>query len=321
MSRSAKPPGRSDPASLHMPVMAGRVVAGLVTDPDALYIDGTLGMGGHTRALLAALSPKGSIVGFELDTAAYAQVDPLRRELGSRVTFVRGSYAGLPRYLRELHVSQVQGILLDLGLSSFTLEKSGRGFTFRRDEPLDMRFDASRDAPLAERLTIWPQEKITEILQLYGEVRRARGIGAAIAGRARTGAMRTTFDLVEAVGESAKGPEKSKTLARVFQAFRIEINDELRTLETFLGHLPALLVAGGRAAIISFHSLEDRIVKRFLARESVDCICPPKLPICECGHVASMVALNRKPLTPEAEELAANPRSRSAKLRIMERLP
>ena len=133
--------------------------------------------------------------------------------------------------------------------------------------------------------------------------------------------MCTTFDLVEAVGEIAKGPEKNKTLARVFQAFRIEINDELRTLEAFLGHLPALLVAGGRAAIISFHSLEDRIVKRFLARESVDCICPPKLPVCECGHVASMVALNRKPLTPGAEELAANPRSRSAKLRIMERLP
>lgn len=314
-------PATHDPAALHVPVMVPQVVAGLVTDPDALYIDGTLGMGGHTRALLAALSPKGSIVGFELDAAAFAQVEPLRSELGSRVTFVRGSYADLPRHLQELRVSQVQGILLDLGLSSFTLEQSGRGFTFRRDEPLDMRFDASGGVPLFEKLAIWPQEKITEILQLYGEERRARGIAAAIARRVRPGNMRTTFDLVAAVEDIAKGPDKNKTLARVFQAFRIEINDELRSLESFLNQLPALLLTGGRAAVISFHSLEDRIVKRFIARESVDCICPPKLPICDCGHLATMAAVNRKPLTPDAEELAANPRSRSAKLRIMERLP
>ena len=315
------PPSLPVPASLHTPVMARQVVTGLVTDPDALYIDGTVGMGGHTRALLQALSPKGSIVGFELDASAFTHVAPLRRELGRRVTFVRGSYADLPQYLREIHVSQVQGILLDLGLSSFTLEQSGRGFTFRRNEPLDMRFDASTDAPLSERLATWPQEKIEEILRLYGEVRRTRALAATIYSRARAKQLRTTFDLAGTVDSRLQGPGRTKAVARMFQAFRIAINDELQTLETFLAKIPTLLAAGGRAAIISFHSLEDRIVKRFLARESADCICPPELPICDCGHVASMRAVNRKPLTPDAEELSANPRSRSAKLRIMERLP
>lgn len=310
-----------DPASLHTPVMVRQVVDGLVTDPGGLYIDGTLGMGGHTQALLQALSPKGSIVGFELDASAFTHIAPLRRQLGSRVTFVRGSYADLPQYLVESHVSQVQGILLDLGLSSFTLEQSGRGFTFRRDEPLDMRFDASRGAPLSERLTVWPQEKIEEILRHYGEVRRTKGLAAAIYSRARAQELRTTFDLAATIDSRLQGPGRTKAVARVFQAFRIAVNDELQTLETFLEKIPHLLAAGGRAAIISFHSLEDRIVKRFLARESVDCICPPELPICDCSHVASMTAVNRKPLTPDEEELFANPRSRSAKLRIMERLP
>ena len=314
-------PSMRDPASLHTPVMVRQVVAGLVTDPGGLYIDGTLGMGGHTSALLQALSPEGSIIGFELDDAAFTHIAPLRSELGSRVIFVRGSYADLPQHLREIHVSQVQGILLDLGLSSFTLEQSGRGFTFRRDEPLDMRFDTSTGAPLSDLLVTWPQEKIEEILLLYGEVRGAKALAAAIYSRARAKDLRTTFELAETVDSRLQGPGRPKAVARVFQALRIAINDELQTLEAFLEKIPHLLAAGGRAAIISFHSLEDRIVKRFVARESVDCICPPELPICECGHVASMTAVNRKPLTPDEKELSANPRSRSAKLRIMERLP
>lgn len=309
-----------DPGQYHTPVMLDEVLSGLITDRDGFYVDGTLGMGGHTRAILAKLSPKGRVLGVDLDPVAFGITSRLQAELGDRAILRNASYADLPTLLPEFNVSGVQGILLDLGLSSFTLQQSGRGFTFQGDEPLDMRFNPDQGKSLADLLATWSEKKIVEILQIYGEERRARGIGAHIYSHVLAGNMQTNADLAAAVGEVAKGPERTKTLARVFQAFRIEVNNELQILETFLTKIPTLLKVGGRAAIISFHSLEDRIVKRFVAHESRDCVCPPEILICECGHVATVKAINRKPLIPSDDEMRENPRSRSAKLRVMERI-
>lgn len=307
--------------ALHRPVMVEQVLDGLLTDPGGLYVDGTLGLGGHTRALLERLSPAGRVLGLELDPAAFDLATANLAGNRERLVLRRTSYADLSHLLPELGVTRCNGLLLDLGLSSFTLEQSGRGFSFQTDEPLDMRFDPGQGRPLAARLVSWSRDDIADILRQYGEERRAGAIARAIYTATTDGSLATSGDLAAAVRTVVWGDQASGTLARVFQAFRIKINDELAVLENFLPQIPALLAAGARAAIISFHSLEDRLVKRFIVTESKDCICPPELPVCRCGHTATVRAVNKKPLTPSAAELDRNPRSRSAKLRIFERLP
>ncbi len=308
------------PAALHIPVMVEEVVDRLITDPDGLYVDGTAGMGGHTRALAGRLSPRGQVLGLELDPQAFALLDPADEAYGGRAVFRQGSYADMARHLKELGVTHCQGILLDLGLSSYTLEHTGRGFSYRSDEPLDMRFDPGSRRPLAEVLPGLSAAAIADILYQYGEERRSRAIAAAIHRAVNADTVATSGALADVVRTVVKGPHATKSLSRVFQAFRIFINDELETLKTFMVRLPGLLNIGGRAAIIAFHSLEDRIVKQFIAAESRDCICPPERPICDCGHKATVKPVHRKPLVPSAEERDRNPRSRSAKLRIMERI-
>ncbi len=315
---AARPQG-SD--ALHSPVMVAQVLDGLLTDLGGFYVDGTVGLGGHTQALLERLAPAGRVLGLELDPAAFDIASANLAGSGKRLLLRRTSYAELSRLLPELGVTHCNGLLLDLGLSSFTLERSGRGFSFQTDEPLDMRFDSGQGQPLATRLGSWSRDEIAGILRQYGEERRAGAIAKAIHAAAAEGSLVTSGALAAAVRTVVWGDQASGTLARVFQAFRIKINDELAVLEKFLPQIPALLASGARAAIISFHSLEDRLVKRFIAAESKDCICPPELPVCRCGHTATVRAVNKKPLTPSPEELDRNPRSRSAKLRIFERLP
>ncbi len=309
-----------EPGDLHTPVLVAQVLAGLITAPDGLYVDGTLGMGGHTRAIGAQLSPAGKVLGLELDPQAYARSAQSFADDG-RIILRQASYTDLPQLLAELGVTHCQGLLLDLGLSSFTLEGTGRGFSYRFDEPLDMRYDPDQGQPLSQCLTQWSQSDIAKILREYGEERRSGPIATAIEAAARAGNLTTSGQLADAVRTVVWGDQATKTLARVFQALRIRINHELENLARFLALVPSLLATGGRAAFITFHSLEDRLVKQFIATESKDCICPPERPVCDCGHSATVKALRRKPFTAEPEELAANPRSRSAKLRILERLP
>ena len=307
-------------AGPHLPVMVEEVLTQLVTTSSGLYVDGTLGGGGHASALLARLAIGGRVLGVDLDPGA---LDTARRTLagaGDRISLRQGSFTQLPAFLEELGVTTCQGLLLDLGLSTLTLESSGRGFSFQLEEPLDMRFDPSQGEPLAQVLLRLSRSQLADIIYRYGEERRSRAIARAIRGAAEAGRMLTSGDLAAAVRSVVKGPQATKTLARVFQALRIYINGELDNLQAVLDSLPQILEAGRRVVIISYHSLEDRLVKHFFIRESKACLCPPQLPSCQCNHQATLKVVTRKPITPTAQERAFNPRSRSAKLRVAQRL-
>ncbi len=304
----------------HTPVMVDEVLDWLVTAPDGWYVDGTVGTGGHIAAILSRLSPEGRVLGVDLDAGSLAVArDHLAADL-SRVVLRQGSYAQAALFLQELAVRECQGVLLDLGLSSFSLEASGRGFSFRLDEPLDMRFDPTHGKPLHQVLLHLTPETLADTLARYGEERQARAIARAIHNEAAAGRLTTSGALAETVRTVAKGPLADRSLARVFQALRIFINDELNVLQTALERLSGMLESGRRVVIISYHSLEDRLVKQFFVRESKDCLCPAHLPQCICGHTASFKVLTRRPVTPSSEERVLNPRSRSAKLRVAERL-
>ena len=307
-------------AGPHLPVMVEEVLTQLVTTSSGLYVDGTLGGGGHALALLARLASGGRVLGVDLDPGA---LDTARRILagaGDRISLRQGSFTQLPAFLEELGVTTCQGLLLDLGLSTLTLESSGRGFSFQLEEPLDMRFDPSQGQPLSQVLLRLSRSQLADIIYRYGEERRSRAVARAIHGAAEAGQMLTSGDLAATVRSVVKGPQATKTLARVFQALRIYINGELDNLQAVLDSLPQILEAGRRVVIISYHSLEDRLVKHFFIRESKACLCPPQLPSCQCNHQATLKVVTRKPITPTAQERAFNPRSRSAKLRVAQRL-
>lgn len=304
----------------HIPVMVDEVLNWLITTSGGWYVDGTVGTGGHTAAILSRLSPEGRVLGVDLDAAALAVARDRLAADSSRVVLRQGSYAQVPLFLQELSVRECQGMLLDLGISSFSLEASGRGFSFQSDEPLDMRFDPTHGRPLYQVLSHLAPAALAGILSRYGEERQARAIAAAIHNEAATGRLTTSGALAKTVRSVARGPLAARSLARVFQAFRIFINDELNILQTALERLGSILESGRRVVIISYHSIEDRLVKQFFTRESKDCLCPPHFPQCVCGHMASFKVLTRKPITPSSEEQAINPRSRSAKLRAAERL-
>ena len=311
-------PGARQPIN-HVPVLVDEVLDGLITTADGLYVDGTLGTGGHAAAILSRLSPKGQVLGIDLDAQVLARARERLAGESSRMIFRHGSYDQLPQFLKDLNMDRCQGLILDLGISSFSLEGSGRGFSFQTDEPLDMRFDTSRGQPLHQVLPSLNAGALADILFSFGEDRRSRAIAAAIHA-ASDEQLTTSGALARAVRSVVKGPQATKSLARVFQALRIFINDELQTLKNVLDQLATVVESGRRIAIISFHSLEDRIVKQFFARESKDCICPPEIITCQCGHRAAFKVLTRRPIVPGPDEQARNPRSRSAKLRVLERL-
>ncbi len=307
-------------AGPHLPVMVAEVLTQLVTTPSGLYVDGTLGGGGHASALLARLARDGRVLGVDLDPGALAAAQRTLAGAGERISLRQGSFTQLPAFLEELGVTNCQGLLLDLGISTLTLESSGRGFSFLREEPLDMRFDPHHGRPLSQVLPRLSQSQLADIIYRYGEERRSRAVARAIFGAAEAGRLATSADLAAAVRSVVKGQPVTKTLARVFQALRIYINGELDNLQAALESLPQLLEAGRRVVVISYHSLEDRLVKHFFIRESKACLCPPQIPSCQCNHQATLKVISRKPITPTAEERAFNPRSRSAKLRVAERL-
>lgn len=302
----------------HVPVLLEQVIAGLKVQPGGRYIDGTLGGGGHAAQILAASSPDGVLLGIDRDPAALQTAKARLAGYAERFELVHSSFA-LLAYVAAAHgFVPVDGVLLDLGLSSLQLADAERGFSFLAEGPLDMRFDTTsrgrRAADLVNQLSL---EDLADILNRYGEERQSRRIARAIV-EARP--LHTTQELVEVVERAVprrRGRLHPATL--VFQALRIAVNDELTALESVLPQAVDLLVPGGRLVIIAFHSLEDRIVKRFMRRESKDCICPPELPICMCDHQAILNLITRKPIQPTDEEIRINPRSRSARLRVAER--
>ena len=301
----------------HEPVLYDEVLAHLAPRPGGKYIDGTLGAGGHTGGLLAASAPDGQVLAFDRDPAAIAYAREQLGSLAERLTTVQASFADMGEIAPARGFTGVDGILLDLGLSSRQLDDPARGFSFRFEAPLDMRFDRSQPTTAADLINNLSAEELADIFYRYGEERNSRRIARAIVARRP---LHSTRELAEVVADLARGHSRIHPATRVFQALRIAVNDELGALETVLPAAHDLLTGGGRLAIISFHSLEDRIVKQQFRHWAQTCICPPRQPICTCDHEATVKVLTRRVVTATEEEIARNPRSRSARLRVAEKL-
>ena len=304
----------------HVPVMPEQVLAALAVEPGARYLDGTLGGGGHTALLLE----RGArVLGLDADPAALARVGArLAGAVASGQLVLRqGNFAQLDAIAAAADFLPLRGVLLDLGLSSDQLGAPERGFAFASDGPLDMRFDPTHGQPAADLVNGLEEAELADLIYRYGEERRSRAIARRLVAARQRALITTTAALARLVAEAVPGrPGGIHPATRTFQALRIAVNDELASLEAALPHAVAALAPGGRLAIITFHSLEDRIVKQFIRREARDCVCPPSVPECVCGHTATLRDLTRHPIEAEPEEVAANPRARSARLRVAERL-
>ncbi len=304
-------------ATEHVPVLFQQTLQVLAIHPGGLYVDGTCGGGGHAAGILETSSPDGRLLALDADPAALERARARLEPFGARALLVHCSFAELGHVAREHGFAAVDGILLDLGLSSDQLADSARGFSFA-SAGLDMRFDSTQGQPASSLVNELDAKELADLLYRYGEERASRKIArAVVAARPIESAQQLADVVAKAVG-GRRG--KLHPATRTFQALRIAVNDELGVLESALPQCVELLRPGGRLAIITFHSLEDRIVKRYNQTESRDCICPPDQPICTCGHRAKIRILTRKPVEPLTAEVTDNPRARSAKLRAVERL-
>jgi len=301
----------------HIPVLYQEVQAWLQPRSGGLYVDATLGGGGHARGILIASHPTGRVLGLDADPSAVSFASQALESFGNRVLLQTANFRQLRAVAGALGINEVDGVLMDLGLSSRQLDDAERGFSFSQDGPLDMRMDRAQEQDAADLVNDLPEEKLAEILWRYGEERHARRIARAMVA-ARP--LVSTAQLADLVARTVRSREKIHPATRTFQALRIAVNDELDALREALPQARDLLRPGGRLAVISFHSLEDRLVKQFYRQEASDCVCPPELPVCVCQHRATLRVLTSKPVRPAADEIARNPRSRSARLRVAERL-
>jgi 16S rRNA (cytosine1402-N4)-methyltransferase len=303
---------------VHHTVLRKEAVSLLGAAPGKLILDGTLGGGGHALALLDAGA---RVVGLDQDPAALAAAKA--RLQGRDVVIAHGNFRDARAVLDSLGIGEVDGALVDLGVSSPQLDDPSRGFSFRAGGPLDMRMDPTRGRPLSERLDEWDEKALARILDSLGEERFARRIAREIHrahGERKLADTKELADLVAGAIPRKAWPHNIHPATRTFQALRIAVNDELGALGDWLSQLPRLVARGGRAAAISFHSLEDRLVKQGFAKLATGCICPPQLPVCACGRTAEWKVLTKKPVTAGEDEVSHNPRARSAKLRAVERL-
>jgi 16S rRNA (cytosine1402-N4)-methyltransferase len=308
----------------HLPVLVEEVMSMLAPAPGSLQIDATVGGGGHTERILEATNPDGRLLGLDADGAAIARVDGrLRPRFGDRLVLRRANFRELRTVAPDAGFATVDGLLFDLGLSSFQLADAERGFGFRTGGPLDMRFDTNRGVPAAELLATLDRTELSALFKRYGEEPQANRIANAIVAARSTAPVSTAEELVAIVERVAPGNPRRRRIhpaTRVFQALRIAVNEELDALQDGLAAAVDLLRPGGRLVVLSYHSLEDRIVKRFFAAERRGCVCPPELPVCVCGRNPRLRLVTRPSLTPSDAEIAANPRARSARLRAAERL-
>ena len=338
-------PAEGAAVPFHLPVLLTEVLGQLGARPGGVYVDATVGDGGHALALLRASAPTGRVCGIDLDPRSLVRAEARLAPYGARFTPAPGSYTEMVSLVHGVWGSEARadGVLLDLGIASRQVDGAGFGFSFQREEPLDMRFNPEADLPTAADLVNGrSREELTAVLREFGEEPRAAAIASAIVRQRPIGTTAQLADLVagvvrrtgnRSVGSRGGGPGRASghrnansraarthPATRTFQALRIAVNDELNTLGAGLEAAVELLAPGGRVAVISYHSLEDRLVKTFLAREAARCICPPRLPVCVCGHQPRLSLVNRRIIRPGAEEVAANPRSRSARLRVAQRL-
>jgi 16S rRNA (cytosine1402-N4)-methyltransferase len=302
----------------HISVLYHPIIDALRPNSTGYYVDATVGAGGHALGILEASSPRGRLMGFDLDPEALAIASQRLQQFGERALLVHASYTALSETLQQYHWPQVDGIVIDLGVSSMQIDEPERGFSFLKEGPLDMRFDPAQQTTAADLVNTLPEADLADILFRYGEERLSRKIARAIvAHRPYSTTLQLAAEIARVAGRSSG---KIHPATRSFQALRIAVNGELNSLESFLPQAITALKSGGRLAVISFHSLEDRIVKQYFRRESTDCLCPPDQPVCTCGHQASIKEITRHPITADDEETNSNPRARSARLRIIEKL-
>ncbi len=306
----------------HVSVLLEECIAGLDIKPEGVYVDGTLGGAGHSSQIVKHLTT-GRHIGIDRDPVALKAAGERLAPYKEKVTLVHSNFCEIAQVLKDLDIPAVDGILLDLGVSSPQLDDGERGFSYMADAPLDMRMN-SQDALSADTVVnTWPQEELKRILYDYGEERYAPQIATAICRRRETAPIRTTLELVDVIRSAMPASalrEKQHPAKRSFQAIRIAVNDELGSVEKVMRDAIPCLNKGGRLAVITFHSLEDRIVKNAMVAASKGCTCPPNFPVCVCGKKPQVKLITRKPIVSGSEELARNPRARSAKLRICEKL-
>ena len=307
----------------HVSAMLAEAIEALNCRPGGIYVDCTLGGGGHSQAICEKIGPDGILIGLDQDDAAIEHNTIRLAPYASRIHLFHSNYVHLPEILSQLKIPAVDGILLDLGLSQYQLEGSGRGFSFQADEPLDMRMDQRQQISAHEIVNHYSQDELQRIFFGYGEERWSKRIARAIAEKRRRDPLQTTGQLVDLIRRAVPataGKQKIHPATRVFMALRIAVNKELDCLENFLRFSTDLLKVGGRLCILSFHSLEDRMVKNHFRSLAQGCTCPPKLPQCVCNNHPKVRLITKKVLRPTKEEIAANPMARSTRLRAVEKL-
>ncbi|MDO5590218.1 MAG: 16S rRNA (cytosine(1402)-N(4))-methyltransferase RsmH [Lachnospiraceae bacterium] len=307
---------------VHKSVLLQETIDGLMIKPDGIYVDGTLGGGGHASEVAKRLSDKGSIIGIDQDAAAIEAAGIRLKDFGEKVTIVRSNYCDMKSQLQKLGIDKVDGIVLDLGVSSYQLDTAERGFSYRENAPLDMRMDRRQKMTARDIVNDYEERELFRVIRDYGEDKFAKNIAKHIVAARAKAPIETTGQLTEIIRESIpmKFQKKSGHPAkRTFQAIRIELNQELEVLKNSLDAMIDLLNPGGRLCIITFHSLEDRIVKSAFRKNENPCTCPSDFPVCVCGKVSKGTIITRKPILPSEEEMEENSRAKSAKLRIFER--
>ena len=306
----------------HKSVLLEESIEALNIRPDGIYVDGTLGGGGHSYEICRRLSEKGRLIGIDQDAAAIEAAARRLGEFGDKVTIVRSNYCEMKPQLEKLGITSVDGVILDLGVSSYQLDSADRGFTYREDAPLDMRMDQRQTQTAKDIVNQYSEMELYRMIRDYGEERYARNIARHIVSARSEKTLETTGELIHVI--KAAIPMKARATGghpakRTFQAIRIELNRELEVLENSLGDMVDLLSEGGRICVITFHSLEDRIVKNIFRQSENPFTCPKDFPVCVCGKKSKGYVVNRKPIVPGDEEQEINPRSKSAKLRVFER--
>ena len=303
---------------IHQSVLLNETVDNLIMNKNGIYIDGTIGFGGHAEAILSKLN-KGKLIGIDLDPYALEYTkNNLSKFPKKSYSLYKGNFSEFPKIIKKIGISKVDGLVVDLGISSYQIDSKHRGFSYRYDSKLDMRFDSSKGISAKEFLNNTNQLDLAKIIKELGEEKQYKKIAMNIVKYCKILKMNTTYDLRDAIKEVSRKQHINKTLSRVFQAIRMKVNDEIGNLNSLLNNSLKYVKKGGRIAIITFHSIEDKLVKHFFKEHAIQCICPPSFPLCICNHQAKLKIINKKSICPSDLEVEINPRSRSARLRIVE---
>jgi 16S rRNA (cytosine1402-N4)-methyltransferase len=309
--------------SIHRSVMTDEVISYLITRPEGIYVDATLGMGGHTKSILEHTGPGSLVIGLDVDGEAISIVCKTLSEYNDRVLYINSNFSDIDRVLDSLDIREVDGIIADLGMSSYQIESSGRGFSFLREESLDMRMDPRLRLTAHDLVNEMTMEEISRVLKMYGEERWSRRIAKKIVESRKDSPIETSAELARIVSLAIPKkfhPVRIHPATKTFQALRIAVNNELENIRELMEKAVYRLKVGGRLVIISFHSLEDRLIKTHFQKLSSPCVCPPGMPVCGCGKKRVLKVLTRSPIIPGGEEISSNLRARSAKLRVGERV-